>query len=379
MYDPTSDYQHHKIEYDSAIQNVLNHGNFILGPEIEKLETQLASYVGAKYCITVSSGTLALMIALMALDIGNGDEVITTAFTWISTAEVIAILGAIPVFVDIDPTNYLLDIDQIRSRITAKTKAIIPVSLYGMMPDMDKLNQLGEKYGIPIIEDAAQSFGSIFRGHHSCSCHWQMNRISCTSFFPSKPLGCYGDGGACFTNDGELAMRLKAIRNHGGIRRFEHNFIGTNARFDTLQGAILLIKLKYFDENLVYRLHNVELYHRGLQHLKNHIILPKIPADENKSKSVFAQYTIRLSNREIRDALRKYLDDNQIDTGIFYQVPLHLQNIFITKYGTAKGDLPITEQIADEVLSLPCYPDLREIDIKNIIRVVCDFFQSNQF
>jgi UDP-2-acetamido-2-deoxy-ribo-hexuluronate aminotransferase len=240
--------QYRRIETDvnQRIQAVLNHGQYIMGPELTELESQLAEFVGVKHAIGVSDGTTALLIALMALDIGVGDEVITTPFTFIATGEMIALLGATPVFVDIDPQTYNIDVNKIESAITSKTKAIMPVSLYGLCADFDAINAIAEKYQLPVIEDGAQSFGASYKGKKSCG----LTTIGCTSFFPSKPLGCYGDGGACFTNDDDLAKKMREIRVHGQDRRYHHPVIGLNGRLDTIQAAILLAKLSVFPQEV---------------------------------------------------------------------------------------------------------------------------------
>ena len=236
-------YQRHKTEINARIQRVLDHGQFVMGPEVAELEAALASYVGVKHALTVASGTDSLEIALRAIAIGPGDEVITVPFTWISTAEVIGLVGAKPVFVDIDPVTYNLDIDLLAAAITPRTKAILPVSLFGQMPDYDRINALGAQHGITVIEDAAQSFGATRHGRRSGG----VTTIASTSFFPAKPFGCYGDGGALFTNDDGLADQMKAIRNHGGLQRHHHPLLGMNGRFDTLQAAIMLAKFPSFE------------------------------------------------------------------------------------------------------------------------------------
>ena len=240
--DLQSQYQTIKPKIDGRINNVLDHGQYILGPEVEELEKELSKFVGVKHCISASSGTDTLLMSLMALDIGYGDEVITSPFTFISTVEVIALLGAKPVFVDINPRTYNLDHHLIEEKISSKTKAIMPVSLYGQCPDFDKINAIANKHNLPVIEDAAQSFGAKYKGKRSCS----LSTIGSTSFFPSKPLGCYGDGGALFTDDDEIAKSLREIRAHGQDRRYHHPRVGINGRLDTLQAAILLEKLSIF-------------------------------------------------------------------------------------------------------------------------------------
>ena len=267
---------------------VLNHGSYIMGPEVGELEQALAKFVGIEHALAVASGTDALLIALMALDIGAGDEVITTPFSFFATAEVIALLGAKPVFVDIDKHTYNIDANCIDAAITAKTKAIMPVSLYGQCADFDEINALAKAYNLPVIEDAAQSFGATYKGNQSCG----LTTIGCTSFFPSKPLGCYGDGGACFTNDAELATRMNEIRTHGQSKRYYHSRLGINGRLDTIQAAFLLEKLAIFPEEVQLRQHVADRYARLLP------VEVKKPSIKSHNTSVFAQYTIEVSERD---------------------------------------------------------------------------------
>jgi len=368
MFDPTIDYHNHKNEYDSAISTILNHGRFIMGPEVQQVESQLAAYCGAKHCITVSNGTDALMIALMALDVGPGDEVITVPFTWISTAEVVCILGATPVFVDIDHRTYNMDISKLEDKITDKTKAIIPVSLYGQMVDLEEMNKIATKYNIPIIEDGAQSFGAKQNDYMSCSCKPKMCKISSTSFFPSKPLGCFGDGGACFTNDDELAIKLKAIRTHGGVERFKHEYVGTNGRMNTIQAGVLLVKMKYFSDSIKKRQENCNIYNKMFENY-DEIITPYI---QDKNEHAYGQYTIQLRTKDIRDALKDYLMENNIESGIFYPISIHTQKAF-DKFGYQVGDFPVSEDVCNKVLSLPCYPGLDKESIEKIGKIVITF------
>lgn len=369
MYDPTIDYKNHKNEYDQAISTTLNHGRFIMGPEIKDVESQLASFCHSKHCITVSNGTDALMIALMALDVGHNDEVITVPFTWISTAEVVCILGAKPVFIDVDPKTYNMDVSQLESKITSKTKAIIPVSLYGQMADLEEINKIAVKYNIPVIEDGAQSFGAKQNNYMSCASTLSMCKIGCTSFFPSKPLGCFGDGGACFTNNEELANKMRAIRTHGGTERFKHTYVGTNGRMNTIQGGVLQVKLKYFSESLEKRNRNANIYN---EMFKNHPII-KIPYVQEKNKHVYGQYTIQLDTQERRDGLKKYLLENDVESAVFYPISIHTQKAF-DKYGYQEGDFPVSEDVCTRVLSLPCYPELGEENIEKVVRLINKYF-----
>lgn len=341
---------------DDRIAKVLEHGQYIMGPEVYELEEKLAQYVGVKHCISVANGTDALMIALMAIDVKPGDEVITTPFTFIATAEVAAFLGAIPVFVDIDPKTYNLDPTKLEQAITPKTKAIIPVSLYGQCADFDAINAISDKYGITVIEDAAQSFGATYKGKRSCG----LSKIGCTSFFPTKPLGCYGDGGACFTNDDELAKKMNQIRLHGQDRRYHHPVIGVNGRLDTIQAAILLAKLEIFDQEVVLREQIGARYTEALQD----IITTPFIADCNTS--VYAQYTVQVDNRS---ELQAKLQENGIPTAVHYPIPLNLQPVF-AHLNQPEGSFPIAEKIAKRVMSLPMHPYFNEKMQSAVINVL---------
>ena len=347
--------QYARIENDvnHRIKKVLEHGRYILGPEVQELEESLADFVDVKHCIGVSSGTDALLIALMALEIQPGDEVVTSAFSFIATAEVIALLGAKPVFVDINPRTYNIDFDNLNDAITENTKAIIPVSLYGQCADFDEINKIANEYSIPVIEDAAQSFGATYKEKKSCS----LSRIGVTSFFPSKPLGCYGDAGAIFTDDDELANIIKQIRMHGEDRRYHHVRIGVNGRLDTLQAAVLLAKLKIFPEEIEVKNQIAKRYD---ELLSNTVEIPYI---EPHNKSVYAQYTIKVGNR---DVLVSEMQEKNLPTAIHYPMPLSDQPIFSkinNKCNTAK-------YVSKCVLSLPMHPYLAESDQKLITDAV---------
>ncbi|MFA7351307.1 MAG: DegT/DnrJ/EryC1/StrS family aminotransferase [Methylotenera sp.] len=336
-------------QLEKNIHRVLNHGQYVMGPEVAELETKLAEYVGVKHCISASSGTDTLMIAMMALGIGAGDEVITTPFTFIATGEMIALLGAIPVFVDIDPQTYNIDPAKIEAAITPKTKAIMPVSLYGQCADFDAINAIADKHGLPVIEDAAQSFGATYKGKKSCA----LSTIGSTSFFPSKPLGAYGDGGALFTNDDALAKAMREIRVHGQEKRYYHSRIGMNGRLDTIQAAILLAKLERFDWEVEQRSKLGAKYTELIQKQNKNttIVTPYI---EPFNTSVYAQYTVLVKNRE---QLQQKLKELGIPTAVHYPVPLHLQPAFAC-LGQAEGHFPISEALSKEVMSLPMSPDL---------------------
>lgn len=340
--DLKSQYHDLKDKIDASIQRVLAHGQYILGPEVSELEEKLAAFVGAKYCISVANGTDALQIAQMALGIGPGDEVITPGFTYIATAETVALLGAKPVYVDVCPRTYNLDPAQLEAAITPRTKAIIPVSLYGQCADFDAINAIAARHGIPVIEDAAQSFGATYKGQRSCN----LTTIACTSFFPSKPLGCYGDGGAIFTSDDELAKVLRQIARHGQDRRYHHIRVGVNSRLDTLQAAILLPKLEIFPRELEQRERVAEGYARLLGEAG--IAAPFVEAH---NVSAWAQYTVQVADR---DQVQERLKVAGIPTAVHYPIPLNRQP-------AVKDDaacLPVGDAIAERVMSLPMHPYL---------------------
>ena len=332
-----------KDKIEAGIQNVLNHGQYILGPEVQQLEEKLAAYVGAKHCISCANGTDALQIAQMAFGIGPGDEVITPGFTYIATAETVAILGATPVYVDVNAQTYNLDVEKLEAAITPRTKAIIPVNLYGQCADFDAINAIAEKYNIPVIEDAAQSFGATYKGRKSCN----LSTVACTSFFPSKPLGCYGDGGAIFTNDDELAKIMRQIARHGQDRRYHHVRVGMNSRLDTLQAAILLPKLAILDDEMQARQRVAENYTR----LFNEVGIDTTPFIEEHNQSAWAQYTIQVENR---DQVQEKLKAQGIPTAVHYPIPLNKQPAVANENAV----LPVGDTIAERVMSLPMHPYL---------------------
>jgi UDP-2-acetamido-2-deoxy-ribo-hexuluronate aminotransferase len=351
--DLKSQYLHYKEKIDASINRVLDHGQFIMGPEIGQLEKSLAEYIGVDHCITVASGTDSLEIALRALNVGPGDEVITVPFTWISSAEVISQVGAKPVFVDINLSTYNIAVDQIENAITQRTKAIIAVSLFGQMPDYDAINQVALKYGLAVIEDAAQSFGATQNGKKSCS----VTRVASTSFFPAKPFGCYGDGGALFTCDEALAEAMRAIRSHGGIRRHHHTHVGMNGRLDTIQAAILTAKFPYFQHEVAERGRIGSRYSTALA---EHCVIP-IVAEGNTH--VYAQYTIRLPNR---DLVAERLKAKGIPTAVYYPKCLHEQPVY-RSLGYLWGSFPNSEKASREVISLPMGPFLSQADQDTVI------------
>jgi UDP-2-acetamido-2-deoxy-ribo-hexuluronate aminotransferase len=343
-----------KSEIQARINGVLEHGQYIMGPEVKELEDKLVAYTGAKHCITVASGTEALLISLMALGVGRGDEVITTAFTFAATAEVIVLLGAKPVFVDIESETCNIDTSLIEAKISPRTKAIIPVSLYGQVADMDEINAIAKKYGdIPVIEDAAQSFGATYKGRKSCS----LSTIGCTSFFPSKPLGCYGDGGAIFTNDDLLAKAMREIRVHGQESRYIHTRVGVGGRMDTLQCAILLAKLERFDWELERR-RDLGLRYAELLAGVNIELLTVRPDRD----CVWAQLTVFVKDR---DRVQAHLHAQGIPTAIHYPLPLNHQPVYAQH--CCPECCEISTLAAKMVMSLPMSADLKEADILRVI------------
>ncbi len=338
-------------EIEAGIARVLAHGKYILGPEVDELEERLATYCGAKYCITCANGTDALQIALMALGVGPEDEVISPGFSYIATAESAVLLGASIQYVDINPLTYNLDPELLEAAITPRTKAIIAASLYGQPADFDAINSIAERHGIPVIEDGAQSFGGAYKGLKSCN----LTTIGCTSFFPSKPLGCYGDGGAMFTSDPELAKALRQIARHGQERRYYHARVGVNSRLDTLQAAILLPKLAILDDEITARQHVSEFYEAALKPLG--LVTPHISQD---NQSAWAQYTVRIQNRsEVQDALK----NEGVPTTVHYPLPLNRQPAVADK----DVNLPHGDRAADEVMSLPMHPYMEIITLEKIV------------
>jgi UDP-2-acetamido-2-deoxy-ribo-hexuluronate aminotransferase len=328
-----------------------------MGDQVKELEENLCKFTGAKEAITCSSGTDALLLAMMALGIKPGDEVITTPFTFIATAETIALLGAKPVFVDIDEETYNIDVTKIEEKITPKTKAIIAVSLYGQPSDLDEINEIAKKYNLKVIIDGAQSFGAEYKGKaevHYCD-------IYTTSFFPAKPLGGFGDGGAVLTNNSELAEKMRVLRVHGQNKRYHHKFIGINGRMDTIQAAIVNVKLKHYKQDFEKRNKVAQKYNELLK--ESDIILPKIKPDRT---TPWAQYSIRVKNRdEIQSKLKKL----GIPTAVHYPMPLHLQECF-SYLGYEKGDFPVAERVSREIMSLPMNPDLSDEEIEYVVNFI---------
>jgi UDP-2-acetamido-2-deoxy-ribo-hexuluronate aminotransferase len=341
---------------NARIQKVLDHGQYIMGPEVAELEGRLAAYTGVKHCVTCASGTEALLIALMTLDIKPGDEVITTPFTFAATAEMIVLLGARPVFVDIEADTCNIDAGKIEAAVTPRTKAIMPVSLYGQPADMDEINAIAARHGLAVIEDAAQSFGATYKRRKSGN----LSTIGCTSFFPSKPLGCYGDGGALFTNDDALAAAMREIRVHGQSGRYQHTRLGVGGRMDTIQCAIVLAKLERFDWEVAQR-QRVAAWYAELLSSANCKLLA-IRADRT---SVYAQYTVLAQGR---DAFQSALASAGVPTAVHYPIPLHKQPAY-REYGRTLS-LPCSDQVAARVISLPMYPDMTRAMLERIVTAV---------
>lgn len=357
--DLRSQYLQIKDKILNRIDNVLEHGQYIMGPEVEELEKKLATYVGVKHAITMGNGTDALLAPLMALNIRPGDEIITTSFSFFATAEMISLAGATPVFVDIDPETFTMDPEQLQSKITAKTKVIIPVSLYGQTADMDKINTIAAQHQLTVLEDAAQSFGATYKGKKSGN----LSHVAATSFFPAKPLGCYGDGGACFTNDDDMAKALKEIRNQGQEKRYYHTRIGMNARLDTIQCAILIEKLAIFPDELKKREKIAKIYHE--------ILSPKIKVMKiaPERTCAYAQYTIQHENR---DQLQKSLQEHGIPTSVHYPLPINKQPVY-AKMGRDKEVYPHADLAAQQVLCLPMHPYLSELEAETIAKTVLQY------
>ena len=361
--------QFRRVEHDvrRRIDAVLEHGQYIMGPEVAELEAALAEFVGVRHCVGLASGTDALLAALMALGVKPEDEVITSAFTFIATGEMIALLGAKPVFVDIDPVTYNIDVSRIEAAITSKTRVIMPVSLYGQCADMEAIVEIAERRGLSVIEDAAQSFGAVRNGRKSCS----YPDVACTSFFPAKPLGAYGDAGACFTDDESLAKAIREIRNHGQDRRYHHPRLGINGRLDTLQAAILLAKLSVFPDEVERRgalgARYTSLFSaRGAGSTCESSAPLLTPHLAHGNASVYAQYTVQVSDR---DTVAQRLQDQGIPTAVHYPVPLNQQPVFAE--GSPGGQTDVTRRIAQNVLSLPMHPYLEHADQDRIVDAVC--------
>lgn len=361
MVDVVGQYKKIQKEVDDALRGVLDSGQFILGKDVGEFECNVAGYLGVRYAIGCASGTDALQIAMMALGIGPGDEVITTPFTFVATTETIALLGAKPVYVDINPKTYNIDPSQIERRITPRTKAIIPVHLYGLPADLDPIMDIAKKHGIKVIEDSAQSMGASYKGKKVCT----FGDISCISFFPSKNLGAFGDAGMIVTNDAGVAEQIRMIVAHGSKVRYHHEVLGVNSRLDTLQAVVLKVKLQYLDQWNAARNTAASRYNDLLKGLP--VVLPSIAQG---CTHIFHQYTIRVPKR---DELAAFLKERSIPHGIYYPIPLHLQQAFVIA-GSRKGDFPVSEKACEEVISLPMHTELtieQQEYIANTIKEFC--------
>lgn len=364
--DLKTQYQALKPSVDARIQKVLDHGQYIMGPEVVELEQRLAAYVGARHCITCASGTEALLIALMALGIGPGDEVITSPFTFVATAEMIVLAGATPVYVDIERETCLMDTALIQAKITPRTKAIMPVSLYGQVCDMAAINELAARHGnIAVIEDAAQSFGATYWGGDGSvrkSCN--LSTIGCTSFFPSKPLGCYGDGGAMFTNDDALAKIMREVRTHGQERRYYHTRIGVGGRMDTIQCAVVLAKMERFDWEVQQRLKLGQIYRQKLEAAHLPVGLVQVLADRD---SVFAQFTLVVENRA---AVQKHMQELGVPTAVHYPISLNRQPAY--QDDASAAETVNSHWAGERVMSLPFSPDLTEAQMDRVVAALSE-------
>ena len=352
-----------KSQIQNNISKVLSHGQYILGPEVDELEERLVAYTGAKYCITCANGTDALQVALMAIEVGPGDEVIIPSFSYIATAEAVKLLGATPIFVDVNLEDFNINPDEIEQKISTKTRAIIPVSLYGSPANFKVINAIADKYGLCVIEDAAQSFGSSYFNTKSCN----LSTIACTSFFPTKPLGCYGDGGAIFTSDTELAASIRKIARHGQVKKYYHDRVGVNSRLDTIQAAILLAKFSLLDWEIKKRGSIAEYYSSRMGTFSS----INAPCINKNIKSAWALYTIRCKNR---DDLKKYLFDNGIPSNIYYPMPLYQQNALFDHSIKHKN----SERLCSEVISIPINASFTLDEQDQIINLILDFYEKSQ-
>lgn len=369
MVDLKGQYLHIAEEVNQAIQSVIDDTAFINGPAVKEFAAALADYTGAKHIIPCGNGTDALQLAMMALNLQPGDEVIVPSFTYVATVEVIALLGLKPIFVDSDPHNFNLNIQAVRPLITTKTKAIVPVHLFGQCADMDPLLELAEEFNLFVIEDTAQALGAEYTGKDgNRKKAGTIGTIGTTSFFPSKNLGCYGDGGAIFTNDDSLATTLKAMANHGQFKKYHHDLIGVNSRLDTIQAAILNVKLKHLDKYAENRQQAADFYDQELEGFEG----LEIPQRAENSSHVFHQYTLKIKDNK-RDELKEFLNERGVPSMIYYPVPLHLQKAY-KAYGYKVGDYPVAEKLSEEVLSLPMHTELEEEQLRYIIQQIKAFF-----
>lgn len=372
MVDLGTQYQSIKTEIDKAVLDVIESAHFIGGPVVEQFQKNLETYLGVKHVIPCANGTDALQIALMSLDLKPGDEVITPSFTYIATTEVIALLQLKPVFVDVDPITYCIDPSKIEAAITPKTKAIVPVHLYGQTAAMDEIMEIANKHGIPVVEDNAQAIGSDYYSKTGkVSKAGTIGTIGCTSFFPSKNLGCYGDGGAIFTNDDQLAQTLKMIANHGQKVKYHHDIVGCNSRLDAIQAAVLNVKLPHLDQYIAARRTVADYYDQVLgQHPK-----VVIPYRDSKSLHVFHQYTVQLKGAD-RDELQAYLSEQGIPSMIYYPLPAHKQGMFAS-FQLGELDLPVTEELTKQVISFPIHTEMEEEQQAYICEQILNFLNRS--
>jgi len=361
--DLKAQYDSIKKEIDAAVSDIIQNGQYIMGPNVKALESEMAAYLGVKHAIGVANGTDALVLALKALGIGSGDEVITSPYTFFASAESISRVGATPVFADIDPETYDINPDEIQKKVSPKTKAIIPIHIFGQPADMERISDLAEKYHLYCIEDACQAIGSAYKDKKSGS----IGHVGCFSFFPTKNLGGYGDGGMLVTGDDEIAEKIKLLRVHGSNKKYMHSMIGYNSRLDEIQAAILRVKLKYIDDWNKARRQKAKLYKELLQDA------PVTTPYEHKD--VYHVYHLFTIQGEKRDELAAYLQEKGIPTGVYYPVPLHLQEVY-KGLGYKPGDLPVAENLCAKNLSLPLYPELADDHIEYISAQIKNFYKS---
>ena len=362
MVDTKNQYLKIKKEVDEAIAAVIDSSQFIQGPAVKEFEKNAEKYLGAKHAIGCASGTDALQIAMMALGIKPGDEIITTPFTFVATTETIALLGAVPVYVDIDPKTFNIDPEKIEAKITPKTKAIMPVHLYGQPAEMDRIVEIAKKHNLYVIEDAAQAMGAKYHDKMICT----IGDIGCMSFYPSKNLGAFGDAGMLTTESDDLAEKIRMIISHGSKKKYYHETLGVNSRLDSIQAAILDVKLKHLDEYCDARNEAARKYN---ERLKDHVEVPYVMPGV---KHIYHQYSIRVKNR---NGMQEFLKENGIPSMIYYPVPLHLQEAY--KYSYTKGDYPVSEEIAEDIISLPMHTELDDLQIDFISGKVIEFLKNN--
>ena len=371
MVDLKSQYMKIKPQVDQVINDVLSSTQFINGEHVKSFQNELAAYLDVKHVITCANGTDALQISMMALGLKPGDEIITPSFTYIATTEVIGLLGLKPVFVDCNPENFNISVDEVEKAITKKTKAIVPVHLFGQSSDMKSIMSLAKKYNLFVIEDNAQAIGSDYLGFNQPQKTGTIGNIGCTSFFPSKNLGCFGDGGAMTTNDDELAEKLRMIANHGQSKRYYHDIVGCNSRLDNIQAAVLRIKLKELDQYILNRQKAANYYDQNLKDL-DQLTLPFRNLDSNH---VFHQYTLKLDDSIVRDELIQYLADKNIPAMVYYPVPAHRQKMF-SKIPNSCGNMKVTNWLSSRVFSLPMHTELSTLQQDYIIENISNFLNK---